>query len=76
MDGSTLGPSTAWMWRRSGTQTTTWFASILITARGQGSGVEVDLRVHGHFKVRDGKVSYLFEHEDRAAVLKAVGLEE
>ena len=51
-------------------------ASLLITARGKGSGVEVDLRVHCHFKVRDGKVSYLFEHEDRAEALEAVGLAE
>jgi ketosteroid isomerase-like protein len=51
-------------------------ASLHITARGKGSGVEVDLRIHGHFKVRDGKVSYLFEHEDHAEALKAVGIAE
>lgn len=49
--------------------------SLHVTASGRGSGVEVDVRLHGHFKVREGKVIYLFEHEDRAAALKAVGLE-
>jgi limonene-1,2-epoxide hydrolase len=49
-------------------------ASLHITARGRGSGVEVDVRLHGHFKVRDGKVCYLFEHEEQAEALAAVGL--
>jgi hypothetical protein len=51
-------------------------ASLRVTARGRGSGVEVDVRLHLHFKVRGEKVDYLFEHEDRAEALKAVGLEE
>jgi ketosteroid isomerase-like protein len=51
-------------------------ALIHITARGKASGVEVDVRLHGHFKVRDDKVVYLFEHEDRAAALEAAGLRE
>jgi hypothetical protein len=28
------------------------------------------------FKVRDGKVAYIYEHEDRAAALEAAGLSE
>jgi ketosteroid isomerase-like protein len=51
-------------------------ASLHVTARGQASGVEVDVRLHGHFKVRDDKIVYVFEHEDRAAALEAVGLRE
>jgi ketosteroid isomerase-like protein len=51
-------------------------ASLHITASGKGSGVEVDVRLYGHFKIREGKVVYLFEHEDRASALKAVGLQE
>jgi ketosteroid isomerase-like protein len=51
-------------------------ATVHSQARGRGSGVEVDVRLHGHFKVRDGKVVYLFEHEDRAAALQAAGLAE
>ena len=47
-----------------------------VTARGRASGVEVDLRLHYQFKVRDDKVVYLFEHEDRATALKAAGLSE
>jgi limonene-1,2-epoxide hydrolase len=50
-------------------------ASLHLTARGEGSGVEVDVHLYGHFKVREGKVAYLFEHQDRAEALKAVGLE-
>jgi ketosteroid isomerase-like protein len=50
-------------------------ASLHLTARGQGSGVKVDVRLHGHFKLRDGKIAYLFEHQDRAAALEAAGLE-
>ena len=51
-------------------------ASMHLIARGRGSGVEVELRVYSHVKVRDGKVVYVFEHEDRAEALKAVGLAE
>ncbi len=51
-------------------------ASVHITARGKASGVEVDVRLHGHFKVREGKIVYLFEHDDRAAALEAAGLRE
>jgi ketosteroid isomerase-like protein len=47
-----------------------------VTARGKASGVEVDLRLHYQFKVRDDKVVYLFEHEDRAEALEAAGLSE
>jgi ketosteroid isomerase-like protein len=51
-------------------------ASVHITARGEASGVEVDVRFHAHFKVRDGKVVYIFDHEDKAAALEAAGLAE
>jgi ketosteroid isomerase-like protein len=49
---------------------------VHIKARGQGSGVEADVRFFAHFKVRDGKVAYIYDHEDRAAALKAAGLSE
>jgi ketosteroid isomerase-like protein len=42
--------------------------------RGRVSGVEVDVHLHMHFKVRDGKIIYVFEYEDQAAALKAAGL--
>src|SRR4051812_10807154 len=51
-------------------------ATVHLIGRGRGSGVEVDVRLYGHIKVRDGKVIYLYEHEDRADALKAAGLLE
>jgi SnoaL-like protein len=50
------------------------FGSALLTGRGKASGVAVEVRLYGHFKVRDGAVVYLFEHQDRTAALKAAGL--
>jgi ketosteroid isomerase-like protein len=50
--------------------------AVHITARGKGSGVEVDVRFYAHFKVRDGKVAYIYDHGDRDAALEAVGLRE
>jgi ketosteroid isomerase-like protein len=47
-----------------------------VTARGKGSGVEVDAWLHFHFKVRDGKIAYIYEYEDRAEALEAAGLSE
>ena len=44
--------------------------------RGKTSGAHVDMRVHFHFKVRDGKVVYTFEYEDKADALQAAGLSE
>jgi ketosteroid isomerase-like protein len=49
---------------------------VHITARGKASGVEVDGRFYAQFKVRDGKVVYVFDHEDRAAALEAAGLQD
>jgi ketosteroid isomerase-like protein len=51
-------------------------ASLHVTARGKESGVEVDVRLHGHMKVRDGRVIYLFEYEDLTAALAAAGLSD
>jgi ketosteroid isomerase-like protein len=50
--------------------------SVHITARGKISGAEVDLLFYAHFKLRDNKVVYIYDHEDRAAALEAVGLSE
>jgi hypothetical protein len=49
---------------------------VHITARGKSSGVEVDVRFYAQFKVRDSKVAYIYDHEDREAALEAVGLRE
>ena len=51
-------------------------ATVHLIGRGRGSGVEVDVRLYIHLKVRDGKVVYLYEHEERADALKAAGLSE
>jgi hypothetical protein len=36
----------------------------------------VDVRLYVHVKVKDGQLAYVFEYEDRAEALKAVGLSE
>jgi ketosteroid isomerase-like protein len=51
-------------------------AAIHVMGRGKTSGVEVDVRLYLRFKIRDGKIVYLFEHTDRAEALEAVGLSE
>ena len=49
---------------------------VHITARGRISGAKVDVRFFAHAKLRDDKVVYIYDHEDRAAALEAVGLSE
>jgi ketosteroid isomerase-like protein len=49
-------------------------ALIHIQARGKASGVEVDVRFYAQIKVRDGKIIYIYDHEDREAALEAAGL--
>jgi ketosteroid isomerase-like protein len=51
-------------------------AAIHITARGKASGVEVDVRFYAQFHVKDDKVVYIYDHEDKAAALEAVRLQE
>jgi ketosteroid isomerase-like protein len=47
-----------------------------VTARGAASGAMVDIRSYQHFRIRDGKVAYLYEYPDRGEALRAVGLDE
>jgi ketosteroid isomerase-like protein len=47
-----------------------------LVGRGKASGVEVDIRLYLHFKVRDDKVVYLYEYEERGPALEAAGLVE
>ena len=47
---------------------------VHIKARGKGSGIETDVSFYAQFKVRDGKVVYIYDHEDRAPALDAAGL--
>ncbi len=51
-------------------------ACLHLTGRGKMSGVEVDLRVYMHFKLRDGKIVYVYEYADRGEALEAAGLPE
>ena len=50
--------------------------SVHIIARGKVSGAVVDVRFYAQFRLRDGKVVYIYDHPDRAAALEAVGLSE
>jgi ketosteroid isomerase-like protein len=51
-------------------------ACLHLTGQGKASGVEVDLRVYMHYKLRDGKVVYVYEYAERGEALEAAGLSE
>ena len=51
-------------------------ATVHVVGRGKASGVEVDTHLYLHFKVRDDKIVYLYEYEERGPALEAVGLSE
>ena len=51
-------------------------ACLRVTGQGKRSGVEVDLRVYMHFKLRDGKVVYVYEYAERGEALEAAGISE
>lgn len=47
---------------------------IHIAGRGRGSGAAADVRFYAQVKVRDGRIAYIYDHEDRAAALEAAGV--
>ena len=47
--------------------------SLHVTGKGKSSGVEVDVRLHLLFRIREEKIAYIFEHTERAAALEAAG---
>lgn len=47
---------------------------IHITGRGKGSGAEAEVRFYAQVRVRDGRVAYIYDHEDRDAALEAAAL--
>jgi ketosteroid isomerase-like protein len=49
--------------------------TVHLTGRGRESGIEVDIRLHMHWKLRDGRIVYLYEHADRDEALRAAGLD-
>jgi ketosteroid isomerase-like protein len=52
------------------------FGAATVIGRGKASGVGVEMHIYAHFKVRDGKVVYIYEYPDRATAAKALRLEE
>jgi ketosteroid isomerase-like protein len=51
--------------------------SLRMRATGRLSGVPVEFpHLYVHFKLRDRKIVYIFEYQDRPAALEAAGLEE
>ena len=50
--------------------------TVHLSGTGKGSGVETDLRIYMHFKVRGGRIVYVYEHADRSEALEAAGLSE
>lgn len=51
-------------------------ACLHLTGTGKESGVEVDLRIYMHWKLRDGKMVYLYEYADRSEALRDAGIVE
>jgi ketosteroid isomerase-like protein len=49
-------------------------AVVHIAGRGKLSGATTEVRFYAQLKTRDGKVAYIYDHEDRAAALEAAGL--
>ncbi len=49
-------------------------ALIHIAGLGRASGATTDVRFYAQVKVRDGKIVYIYDHEDRAAALEAAGV--
>ena len=47
-------------------------ASVRVAGRGKSSGAQVDVRLHFHFRVRDDRIVYVYEHEDRDTALEAL----
>jgi ketosteroid isomerase-like protein len=47
-------------------------ATVHVVAQGKTSGVKVDVRLYFHFKARDKKIVYVYEHQDRATALDAL----
>jgi ketosteroid isomerase-like protein len=47
---------------------------IHIAARGRGSGATANVRFYAQIKVRNGKIAYIYDHEDRATAIRAAGI--
>jgi ketosteroid isomerase-like protein len=49
-------------------------STVLLVGRGKESGVGVEVRIYGHFRISDGKVIYFYEYVDRDEAIRAAGL--
>ena len=49
---------------------------VHLAGQGKVSGAEVDLRIYMHYKLRDGKIVYIYEYAERGEALEAAGLLE
>ena len=54
----------------------TVFSGICEYAEGAFSGIEIESRVYHHWKIRNGKVAYIYETSDRSEALERAGLQE
>jgi ketosteroid isomerase-like protein len=46
-------------------------ACLHVSGQGRGSGIEVDLRLHMHWKLRNGRIVYLYEYANEDEALEA-----
>ena len=63
--------------RTSSTRGDSVVACLHLRGTGKGSGLEVDRRFYMHWKLREGKMVYLYEYADRNEALegrRAVGV--
>jgi hypothetical protein len=51
-----------------------WISDVSRERRNRDSGAELDVRPYARFKLRDGKMIHVFEHQDRIEALLATGL--
>jgi hypothetical protein len=52
------------------------FSALREWGQGWGSGIGVETHTYAHWKVRNGKIVYCYEHTTRAEALEAAGLSE
>jgi SnoaL-like domain len=52
------------------------FVAATVVCRGGATETPIEIRFYGHCRVRDRKVSYCYEHLNRGAALRAMGVSE
>jgi ketosteroid isomerase-like protein len=51
-------------------------SAVHVTSRGKRSGVELESRAWAHWRLRNGKIVYVYEHASREEAVEAAGLRE